>query len=174
MFRTRQRTETQFKEVGTTSVFVSETKANHSKSMALLQENGLRPMTYQEALVKIDQNPELKAQLKGKGFYLDGKGLKGLEFYTSFDNEGKLTEDRRDTEKTVCAFLGENPLSLSVGTDYDALYGERRFNLSAFEDPQSVAPVVVGVRAGPEVAVPKVEAHERKKSILNLFRHSKK
>jgi hypothetical protein len=155
MLGTRQRTETQFKEVNATSVHISETKANHANSMALLQQNGLRPMTYKEAIVLIDGNPELKEQLKGKWFYLDGKGLKESGYHT-FDNEGKLTKGKGDIEKTVYAYSGKNPLSLYVFTDYYVGFNERRFYLNADYVPQDVASVVVGVRAGHEVATPKI------------------
>ena len=61
------------KEVGKIGVFINQTEANHKDSMCILQQNGLRPLNYKEALVKIDQNPELKEQLKGKRFNIDGK-----------------------------------------------------------------------------------------------------
>ena len=45
----------------------------------------------------------------------------------------------------------------------DARFYGRRFSLDAYYGPQDVAPVVVGVRAGHEVATPKIEASERPK-----------
>ena len=62
--------KTEFKEILRTGVFISLTDANKENSMRRLKQNGLRPLTYQEALVKIDQSPKLKEQLKGKTFYL--------------------------------------------------------------------------------------------------------
>ena len=160
--KTIQKTALQFKEVNSTTVLISETKANYADSKALLEKNGLRLMAYQEALVLIDKNPELKEQLKGKWFYLAGKGLEESEYHT-FDNEGKLTKGKGDIEKTVYLWNGKNPLSLDVHADGDARFSERRFDLDAADDPQFVAPVVVGVRAGHEVAGPKIEASERPK-----------
>ena len=160
MFGTKQRTETQFREINATTVHISETKANHANSMALLQQNGLRPMTYQEAIVLIDRNRELKAQLKGKWFYLEGKGLKKSGYHT-FDNAGRLVESvegKGDIEKTAYAYSGNNPLALYVRTDEYARRGRRRFTLNAFDSPQYAALVVVGVRAGHEAATPKIEA----------------
>jgi len=157
MPETIQKTAVQFKEVNSTTVFISETKANYADSKALLEKNSLRLMAYKEALVLIDKNPELKEQLKGKWFYLAGKGLEESEFHT-FDNEGKLTKGKGDIEKTVYLWNGKNPLSLGVHAGGSARFGERRFLLNANSGPQGVAPVVVGVRAGHEVAAPKIEA----------------
>ena len=154
------RTETQSKEADSAAVFVSETEANHADSMELLQKNRSRPMTYQEALVLMDRDPELKEQLKGKWFYLEGKGLDESGFHT-FDNAGNLTEGKGDAEKTVYLWKGENPLSLGVHTDYVARIYERRFYLYADDDPQYVASVVVGVRVGHEVAAPKLRHQGR-------------
>ena len=154
------RTETQSKEADSTAVFVSETKANHAESMAILQQNGSRPMTYQEALMRIDRDPQLKEQLKGKWFWLEGKGLDESEYYT-FDNEGNLTEGKGDIEKTVYAWSGENPLSLDVHTDDGARFGGGRFILGAVGDPQVVASVVVGIRVGHEAAAPKLRHQGR-------------
>ncbi len=47
---------------------------NHAKSIKILQDNGMRALTYQEALVWLMQNPEIKEQLKNKWFYLEGVG----------------------------------------------------------------------------------------------------
>ena len=127
--------------------------------MALLQQYELEPMAKEEALVLIDRYPELKNQLKGKRFYLAGKGSEKSRYYT-FDNEGMLTEGKGDVEKTVYAYSGDKPLSLLVLTNYYARIDEGRFYLDAYGDPQSVASVVVGVRKGHGVATPKVEVTE--------------
>ncbi len=159
MPKTILRTEAQFKEVNNTGVFIAEIEANHAKSIELLQQHKLEPMEKQEALVLIDGNPELKEQLKGNWFYLAGKGLEESGYYT-FDNEGKLTEGKGDIEKTVRAYSGNEPLSLFVRTHSNARVDEGRFYLDADGDPQDAAPVVVGVRVGHEVAMPKIEVSE--------------
>ncbi len=153
MLGIKQRPETQFNEVAT--VFISETKTNHANSMSLLKQNGLRPMTYQEALVLIYRNPELMAQLNGRWFYLGGKGLKESGYYTS-NNEGKLTEGKGDIEKTVHVYPGDNPLLLLIHSDHLARTAESRFDLHADDDPHYVASVVVGVKIGCEVATLKI------------------
>jgi hypothetical protein len=145
---TIQRTEPQFREVNATGVFVLKTKANHADSMALLEQNGLRPLKCSEALVLIDRHPELKEQLKGKWFHLDEaeKGPKKRARYT-FDNEGTLSKVKRDRERTVNFWDGKNPLSLYVRVDNDARVSESRFFLDAYYgDALGAAPVVVGVR----------------------------
>ncbi len=145
MPKTKAITETQFTEVNNTGVFVSETEANHAKSMKLLKHNHLRPLTYQEALVLIDRNLDVKARLKGKWFHLDGKGLKESGWCT-FDNEGKLVEGKGDMEKTIYAYPGKNPLWLNVLTDTIASFIGSRFDLVADEGPLRVVLVVVGVK----------------------------
>ena len=57
----------------------------------------------------------------------------------------------------VCAVLA----TLGVRADADARFGERRFGLVADGGPQDVAPVVVGVQVGHEVAAPKIEVADR-------------
>ena len=141
--------ETQFREINATAVHISETRANRANSMALLQQNGLRPMTYQEAIVLIDRNRELKAQLKGKWFYLDGKGLRESGCYT-FDNEGKLVIGMKGgIEKTVHVYSGNGQLSLDVREEDDARRGEGRFGLDAIGDPSNVATAVLGISGAP-------------------------
>ena len=152
----------QFNEVRNSGVFITQTEANRKKSMSLLQQKGYRALTYQEALVKIDQNPELKKQLKEKWFYLEGKGS-ALSGYYTFNDKGELTQGKGDIEKTVYVREGFWPLSLDVHTDKFVRDHRRRFSLNANNNPHSTARVVVGVRIGHEVAVPKIEASEGSK-----------
>ena len=118
--------------------------ANHEDSIAFLKSNGMRLLTYQEALVWLDKDSEAKSKLKGRWFYLAGKGTELSGFYT-FDQNGTLTEGTGDIEKTVYVYSGSNPLSLLVNTDDYSRNMERRFDLDAFSDPSDVARVVVGV-----------------------------
>ncbi len=153
--------QAQFKEVNATGAFVCKTKANYADSMALLQQNNLRALTYPEALVLIDRNPDLKEHLKDQWFYLEGKGILDKSGCYAFDNLGNLSKVKGDPEKTVYIYSGTNPLSLVVRADGRARVGvEGRFDLGADYDPQDVASVVVGVRIGHEVATPKIEASE--------------
>ncbi len=157
MTATLQRTQTTFKEVKTSTipVFIANVKADHSKSMRILEDNGLRPFTKQEVLVIVDQNPELKQQLKGKWFYLAGKCLEEGGYHT-FDEKGNLKEGKGEIEKTVYLYKGTQPLSLDVYEDDGARNDERRFYLVADDGPSVVAPVVVGVRKVPEGAAPEI------------------
>ncbi len=148
MFAKKQKVEVQFKQINTTAVCLSETKADYADSMALLQQEGLRPMTYKEALALIDRSSELKQQLKGKWFYLEGEGLEKEGCHT-FDNEGNLRKEdheKGNMEKTVDVFPGEGRLVMIVQTDSTTSLEERRFVLYASADPQDIAPVVVGVK----------------------------
>ncbi len=148
--------QVEFREVNTTGVFLAHTEANQKTSVALLKQNGFRALTYQEALVKIDQNPELKEQLKGKRFYLDGKGS-ALSGHYTFNGKGELTQGKGDIEKTVRVYKGNQPLSLFVHTDNGARIDMRRFYLYAGNSPDNAARVVVGVKDAHEVGTPKIE-----------------
>ena len=143
-----------FREVGTTGVFMAHTQANRENSIKLLQQNGFKALTYQETLTKIDQNPELKEQLKGRWLYLDEKGLELSGFY-SFNEKGELMKiagpailkkGQGDLEKIVFILKGSQPLSLLVQTDDFARYGGFRFGIYATYGHSDVAGVVVGVR----------------------------
>ena len=91
--RAKKTVQADIREIGTTGVFIAHTQADQENSMNLLQQNGFRALTYQEAFVKLDQNPELKEQLKGRWLYLDGKGSELSGFYIS-DEKGELAENR--------------------------------------------------------------------------------
>ena len=150
-----EKAKVEFREVGA-GVFIAETKANHEDSMSILQRNGFRALTYQEALVKIDQNQELKEQLKRRSFYLDGKDSALSEYYI-FNEKGELTQGKGETEKTVFVCKGSQPLSLLVHGDYLAGHFGGRFYLDAIDAPSDVVGVVVGVRIGSEAAAQKIE-----------------
>jgi hypothetical protein len=142
--------QTRFREVKTTTelVFVLDSKglkAHHDNSMKLLKENGLEALTPQKALVLIDQNPGLKEQLKGKWFYLAGKGRSILGYFT-FNEKGELFRGRGDPERTVYLWEGTNPLRLRVSTDDDGRSVRYCFLASSDEQPSEYAPVVVGIK----------------------------
>jgi hypothetical protein len=82
----KETVQVEFKEVGTTGVFTAHIEADQKNSMNLLQQNGFRALTYQMHM-KIDQNPELKEQLKGRWLYLDGKGSELSGFYIFNEKE---------------------------------------------------------------------------------------
>ena len=145
-----------FEKVGQTGIEFANTKANHKESMELLKLHGLRPLTYQEAIAILAQNPKLKKQLQGTRFYLDGKGSQLSGYYT-FNEKGELTQGKGDTEKTVYVYKGTQPLSLNVHTDADARWSEMRYDLDADASPVLAAWTVIGVRAGHEAAMPKEE-----------------
>ncbi|VVB77074.1 Uncharacterised protein [uncultured archaeon] len=157
MAKTIELTQIHFKEMkAAVPILFAETNADYRKTMDILSHNGLRPLTTQEALVNLNQSPELKEQLKGKWFYLDGKGSE-LSGYFTFNDKGELAKGKGDIEKTVYAWSGSQPLSLYVPSDYYARYNERRFNLDAVNGPSYVAPVVLGVRKSEEAASPKID-----------------
>lgn len=146
--------QVQFIEVGKTGVFIARTQANQENSVKLLNQNGFRALTTQEALTKIDQNQELKEKLKGRWLYLGKKGTELSGFYM-FNEKGELTKisgpailkkGKGDLEKIVFVLKGSHPLSLLVQTDDFARYGGFRFGIYATYGHSDVAGVVVGVR----------------------------
>jgi hypothetical protein len=152
--KAKEKSQVEFKEIGTTGVFIAHTQANHENSMNLLQQNGLRALNFQEAFVKMEHNPELKEQLKGRWLHLDGEGSELSGFYM-FDDKGELAKiagpsilkkGKGDLEKIVFVLKGSEPLSLLVQTDDFARYGGFRFGIYATYGHSDVAGVVVGVR----------------------------
>ena len=146
--------QVEFREVGTTGVLIAYIKANQKNSMNLLQQNSFRALTFQEALIKIDENPELKELLKGRWLYLEEIGSELSGFYI-FNEKGELAKisgpailkkGKGDLEKIVFILKGSQPLSLLVATDDFARYGGFRFGLYATYGQSDVAGVVVGVK----------------------------
>jgi hypothetical protein len=88
----------------------------------------------------IDQNPELKQELKGKWFYLRGKGWTEKSGFHTFNEKGELSKGKGNIlvdlpsskaglEKTVYILKDAQPLSLLVHTDDFDRYGGNRFFL---------------------------------------------
>lgn len=143
-----------FSAVDNTGVFMANTKANQKDSMSLLKQNGLRALSYQEAFVKIDKNPKLKDQLKGKWVYLKGEGSELSGFYM-FNDKGELSKisgpailkkGKGDLEKIVFVLKGSEPLSLLVQTDDFARYGGFRSGIYARYGHTDIAGAVIGVK----------------------------
>ncbi len=152
------------------ALFVLSKGGNHANSMAALESAKLRAVEKEEIMLLLMNDEKLMASLKGKWFYIAGKGLnEKLDLYT-IDENGKLVERKGDVsvEKTVRVFNGSNPLSFVVGSvDGASGYGGR-FVLNASLGPGVVAPVVVGVAKnfklklkpsapGREAAAPKID-----------------
>src|SRR5271157_4765495 len=129
-------------EIAEASLIILKQRADHAESMAILAKNGLRPLTYQEAL---SRSSELIKELEGKWFYLAGEGLNKKDKIYTFDNQGGLAElaGNETRDQKVRVWSGDQPLYLYVNSDP---IGGRRFDLAADESPPDIAPVVVGVK----------------------------
>ena len=143
-----------FNEIDSTGVFIQYSSADQKTSMDLLKQNGLRALSYQEALTKIDQSPELKEALKGRWLYLSGKGWEKSGFF-SFDDAGELTKiagpailkkGKGDLERFIFFLKGSEPISLLVQTDDFARYGGFRYGIYASYGHTDIAGAVVGVK----------------------------
>lgn len=157
----------EFRKVDKTGVFFAEERANYGESVALLLRHGLLPLTLQEILVKVDQNPKLKELLKGQRVYLGEIGFELPEHHT-FNEKGELTQGKGDTEKTVYVWTGTGPLSLYVRTDDDARRVNGRYILYACDAcyiANAATRVVVGVQAGHGVAMPEIEVSPIKEGV---------
>ncbi len=130
------------------TLHILEKRANHPESMKLLSEAGLRPMTYQELLLLLMEDEQLKNALKGKHFWLAGQGIEKEGVFT-INEKGELREiareERLSAERKVNVCKGNRPLSFGVYSDYVAPGIGWRFFLYADYEPQIAAPVVVGV-----------------------------
>lgn len=109
--------------------------------MKLLADNGLRPVTYWEALVHA---PELVSELKGKWFWLADQGTTKSGIYT-FNANGELAEPNgtETLDEKVHIFRGNRPLRLSISSDD---YSDWRFALGGRTVSGAIAPVVVGIK----------------------------
>jgi hypothetical protein len=112
---------------GNPSLFISEPKsgANHPDTARILDRNGLRRLTYIEA---VDFEPELEKEA-GRGifpyskwFYLDSKGDRPMAFL--IDRGSDAPKNGHGNQKP----------------------GMCRFSLRADTKPEELAPLVVGVR----------------------------
>jgi hypothetical protein len=167
-----QASETRFGDfkpiVGSTgaTIYALQAGANHTKSMALLSEAGLRPFKEKEIILLLMKDEVLKTELKNKWFYIDGVGSEKSGLFT-LNEEGKLVKvdslpraarKKVSPENIVRAYPGQQPLSFLVDSDDYAAYYGRRFDLLAYFGPHVVAPVVVGVPADREAVAPKTSA----------------
>ncbi len=123
-----------------------EQGGNHSQSMKLLTENGLRPLTYQEAL---SRSSELIEKFKGKWFWLSGQGIHEEDEIYAFDGKGEFVKSngKESVDQKVRVYPGNQPLSLGVNWYDGARYLGGRFGLFGDSSLDFVAPVVVGVRS---------------------------
>ena len=145
MLGLKQRNKTKLVELNAATIQIYDRSANYFDSMIFLHENGLRPLTYQEAFIGISSNLSIKKRLEGKWFYLSGKGLKELGHY-SFNDQGEIIQQNGDLERTIYVYNGNKPLSLGVSTDPIYNFDKKSFSLYAHFDPKSIAPIIVGVK----------------------------
>ncbi len=139
---TKQSEQARFRQAGT--LFVSDQGMNYEQSMRLLADNGLRPLTYQEALSRA---PELIKSLKGKWFFLDGKGITENGIH-AFDAHGELIKPigNETYDQKVYVWSDNRPLAFSVLTDDR---GYSRFEIIAIYGSDRIAQAVVGVEIEP-------------------------
>lgn len=129
---------------------ILEAAVNYPKSMRLLAEAGLRPLTYQEALARA---PELIKRLRGKWFYLESQEIKEEGVYT-FNAHGELVKPKgkEGIDKRVYVHSGNGMLALDVVSD---VFFDWRFALFTIRNRDSLATVSVGVKIEQEAAAPK-------------------
>lgn len=138
--------EISFKEVGTFGAQVSMTEANYKESMQLLESNGMKALTYKEALVLLMKDEVLKNTLKDKWFWLAGNGVDREESFTIDEKGDIVKETEKNKEKLVRAWSGNNTPYLMVLSDDFADYVGRRFGIGGYDAwPGDIAPAVVGV-----------------------------
>jgi hypothetical protein len=161
--------------------------ASYLKSMKLLDDANLRPLTRQAILLLLMKDEKLKNFLKGKWFWLAGQDMEEGGIFT-IDKKGELREreigkeEKLSVEQEVCVRPGEQPLSFYVlSDDYAAGYGWR-FVLLAGSVLRDVAPMVVGMPTDREAIAhknntqPNVPAHllrKAKKQVVELRKHQK-
>ena len=141
------------------TLYVLQEEADYFRSMELLSNATLRPVTYQELLPLLMNDEYLPLQmndlmnlLKEKWFWLAGDGMDKSGRFT-IDDKGKLREitekEKLSEEWKVYAWPGKQRLMLHIDSDDFAADRGQRYHLGAHLMPQEVAPVVVGVPAAP-------------------------
>lgn len=117
--------------------------ANNSDSTKLLEEAGLRPLTYKEALSWLVSDKGLVDSLKGLWFYLEEEQISKHGFCTVCKDGDIVEVETGSLDNTVHVSPGKKSVVLSVISDNVAL--DKRFNLDATYDPMFVVPIVIGV-----------------------------
>ena len=147
-----QRTTVQTTTPKFANIEILNQRANHAASMRILNENGLRPVTYREILIALGRDPKLKEKLRGKWFWLNGERTEMQGFHTIQSN-GFLKEGKSDDPvKNVYVWEGEQPLAFNVFEDIHTACGDAWFGIHAIYDPSKTAYVVVGIEKDPAVA----------------------
>lgn len=158
------------------AMFVLEKQANHAKSMEILAKANLVPYERQEILLLLTKDFVLKGALKGKWFYIAGKGIDNDGLFT-IDEKGELVERKGNVsvEDTVRVWKGNNPLSLGVYSGVGVALCGGRFGLYAYDGPADVAPVVVGkAKAEPKLEqLAELLAKQAKEQLESLLRQTK-
>ena len=143
----------QFREIaGKTgqTFYIAYHKADYAGSMRALGENGLRPLTRQEALL-LSQELIIK-ELKGKGFYLGSRGTNKRGICT-YNNKGELVELKgyESADQKIRVYPGSKPLYFHVDSDTNTMAVGRRFYLIADNPYDYVTLMVVGVKIQADV-----------------------
>lgn len=138
------------KMVGSTgaTLHILRTNASHGTSMSLLEDAGLRPLTYHEVLPMLMQDKTLREALKGEWFWLAGQGARGRNWSFTVADDGELVQkDAKSCSKKMTAHLrrGSQPLSLIVHDDEEVHSRGSGFLVSAAILPSYSASTVVGV-----------------------------
>jgi len=126
---------------GKASLFVFRSEANHFETLSVLADNGLRPLTYREAL---SHSSVLVRDLKGKWFYLDETAPRKSGLY-AWDENGELVEPTGNEtyDQKVRAWSGKPLFSFII---LDAVLSYGRFVIGNDLKPDLKALVVVGIK----------------------------
>ena len=127
-----------FRSVG--YLFILKQSRHYASAMHALAANGLRPLTYQEAL---SHSSELMREIRGKNFHLAGRGIKEDGVF-AFDENGELVKPTGNEtyDRKVRVYPGDRPLYFYVDS---FAYAHERFVIFGF-GLDALAPAVVGIR----------------------------
>ena len=134
----------QFKQIG--ALFVSDQGGNRAESLKLLAKNGLRAVTYREAL---SSSSELAKELKGRCFWLAAENIPCKVGSYTFTPSGELSKPvgNEAPEKKVLVIATDGPMCLSVGADSITV---EKFCLYSVSKTYLAASAVVGIRDLPK------------------------
>ena len=147
----------EFAEVARSGIFKMRADATCVESLALLNEHGFRPATYQEILSRA-YGTSRRAQrfinnIEGDGFYINNWGMDEFKEYCTFDRKGKLMQIKGEMlhgeygiDNTVFVYPGYMPLLFLVHTDRLANLKGYRFEIDGDAGPAMKECAVVGVK----------------------------
>ena len=128
-------------------VYKTDTPADYSVSMQMLDQLNIQPVSYQRIFTAIDENSDVAEKLTGWWYWLSGKGIRANETMT-WDSKGELINKGGESnlDRLVGVSKGTHPMSLVVLADKYVKLRGYRYALGADTLTWEVSPRIIGIR----------------------------